>query len=80
MKPTPPAIHTVPGSNVNSHFNYSFANGLRVAEVAGFELSQSGCDTGFRHFVSKCRHPLDERRTPVFIPVVDEFDHETIVA
>ncbi len=39
MKPAPPAIHTVPGPNVNSHFNYAFANGFRVAEVAGFEMS-----------------------------------------
>ena len=80
MQPAPSAIHSVSGSNVKSQFHYAFANGLRIAKVAGFELPQSGRDTGFRHFVSKCRDPLDERGTPIFIPVVDEFDHKAIVA
>ena len=76
MLALPPAIHAVPGSNMNSQFRDALTHRFRVTEVASFNLSQSSCDPGFRHLVSNRCDPVYEGRTPVLIPVVDEFDHK----
>jgi hypothetical protein len=74
------AINPVTGTDINAQLRHTLAHWLSVTEIAGFDLAQSCRDAGFRNFVSKRRDPLDERRTSVLIPVVDEFDHIEIVA
>src|ERR1019366_7596752 len=76
MLAVPSAIYPIPSANINTQRRHAFAHRLSVTEIAGFNLPQSCRDAGFRNFVPKRRDPLDERRTSVLIPVVDEFDHE----
>ena len=70
------AINPIPSANINSQFCHALAHWFCIAKVAGFDLSQSCRDSGFCHFVPERRDPLDERGTPVLIPVVNEFDHK----
>jgi hypothetical protein len=65
---------------MNAQLNYAFAHRFRIAEIAGFDLSQSGSDSGFRHFVTKRGDPLYERVSSIFLLVIDEFDHGISVA
>jgi hypothetical protein len=38
---------------MNPQLRYTLTHRFRIAEIAGFDLSQSGSDPGFRHFVTK---------------------------
>jgi hypothetical protein len=60
---------------MNSQFRHSLTHWLRVAEIAGFDLSQSGGNPRLRHFVPKRSHPLDEGTPSILFLVIDEFDH-----
>ena len=76
----PSAIYPVSCANMNPQLRYTLTHRFRIAEIAGFDLSQSGSDPGFRHFVTKCGDPLYERRASIFFLVIDELVHEEIVA
>jgi hypothetical protein len=39
MLSVPSAIDSVSGSNVNPQFHYAVTNGLRVAQIPGFDLA-----------------------------------------
>jgi len=53
MPPMPAAINSVPSSYMNSQFRHSLTHWLRVAEIAGFDLSQSSSDPGFCNLVAQ---------------------------
>jgi hypothetical protein len=56
---------------------------MQPAPSAIHSVSGSNVNSQFHYaFANGLRiaNPLDERGTPIFIPVVDEFDHKAIVA
>ena len=74
------AIDPVSSADMNPQLHHALTHRLRVAEVPGFDLSQSGGDSGLPYFVAQCRHPLCERGAPIVFLVIDELRSRTIVA
>jgi hypothetical protein len=62
---------------MNAQFRYSLAHRLRVTQVAGFELAESGGDANLGHFIAKSAKPFGVRFAPILVLVTDEFDHES---
>ena len=71
----PSAVDSISGAHMDTQFCDTLTHRLRIAKVAGLDLPQSGCDPRFRDFVPKRCDPLDERRVPILIPVVNELEH-----
>jgi hypothetical protein len=65
---------------MNPQFHHTLAHRLRVAQIAGFNLPESGSDADLGHFVANAAEPFGIRFAPILVLVTDEFDHETIVA
>jgi hypothetical protein len=65
MPPMPAAINSVPSSYMNSQFRHSLTHWLRVAEIAGFDLSQSAAIRAFAILSrSDVIHSMNGERPP----------------
>jgi hypothetical protein len=76
----PSEIDSVPCAHMNAQFRHALAHWLRVAQVAGFDLAESGSDANLGHFVTKAAKPFGVLFAPILVLVTDEFDHQKIVA
>jgi hypothetical protein len=75
-----PAVDAVTGSHVYAQFDYAIANGFDITEVASFNLSQSGADSGFCQNITQFVEPFCKRFPSILMPIADELDHRVIVA
>jgi hypothetical protein len=75
--PVLPAIDPVASAYVNSQLCHALTDRLRVAQIAGFNLAESGSDANLGHFVAKTAEPFCIRFASILLLVADEFDQES---
>ena len=75
-----PAIDPVTGSYVYAQFDYAFASGFDIAEVASFNLTQPSADSSLCLNITQLVEPFCKRFPSILMPIADELDHRAIVA
>jgi hypothetical protein len=69
------AIDPVASAHVNPQLRHALAHRLLVAQIAGFNLAESGCDANLGHFVAKAAESFGIRFAAILLLVTDELDH-----
>jgi len=74
--PVPPAIHSVASAHMNAQLRHALTHRLCVAQIARFNLVESGSNTDLGSLVTKAAEPIGIWFAPILALVTDEFDHK----
>ena len=62
---------------MNAQFRHALAYRLRITQIAGFKLAQSGSNANLGHLVTNAAEPFGIWFAAILVLVTDEFDHES---